>query len=77
MAIKMLLIPIGAALICKQLPVDAGVYKVFVIECAVPIGSIITLIAQEYGAEDDSATIGTVLSTLLSVVTIPIVAIFL
>ena len=38
---------------------------------------IITLIAQEYGAEDDSATIGTVLSTLLSVVTIPIVAIFL
>ena len=43
LAIKMLLIPIGAALICKQLPVDAGVYKVFVIECAVPIGSIITL----------------------------------
>lgn len=43
----------------------------------IPIGSIITLIAQEYGAEDDSATIGTVLSTLLSVVTIPIVAIFL
>ena len=27
LAIKMLLIPIGAALICKQLPVDAGVYK--------------------------------------------------
>ena len=31
LAIKMLLIPIGAALICRQLPVDAGVYKVFVI----------------------------------------------
>lgn len=77
LAIKMLAIPICAALICRQLPVDAGVYKVFVIECAVPIGSIITLIAQEYGAEDDSATIGIVLSTLLSVVTIPIVAIFL
>ena len=54
LAIKMLVDPVGAALICRQLPVDAGVYKVFVIECAVPIGSIITLIVLEYGAEDDS-----------------------
>lgn len=76
-AVKMLVIPICAALICKGIPVDDGVYKVFIIECAVPIGSIITLIAQEYGAEDDSAVIGVVLSTLLSVATIPIVAIFL
>lgn len=76
-AVKMLVIPICAALICKGMPVDDGVYKVFIIECAVPIGSIITLIAQEYGAEDDSAVIGVVLSTLLSVATIPIVAIFL
>lgn len=76
-AVKMLVIPICAALICKEMPVDAGVYQVFIIECAVPIGSIITLIAQEYGPEDDSAVIGVVLSTLLSVVTIPIVAIFL
>lgn len=77
LAVKLLLIPICAALICKSLPVDEGVYKVFVIECAVPIGSIITLIAQEYGAKDDSATIGIVLSTVLSVITIPIVAIFM
>lgn len=76
-AVKMLVIPICAALICKEMPVDTGVYQVFIIECAVPIGSIITLIAQEYGPEDDSAVIGVVLSTLLSVVTIPIVAIFL
>ena len=77
LAIKMLLLPIAAALICKGVPVDAGVYKVFVIECSVPIGSMITLIAQEYGKKDDSAVIGVVLSTVLSVITIPIVAIFM
>lgn len=77
LVIKLLILPICAALICGQLPVDRGIYQVFVLECAVPIGSIITLVAQEYGAEDDSATIGVVLSTLLSVITIPVVAIFL
>lgn len=77
LVIKLLIIPICAALICRQLPVDWGIYQVFVLECAVPIGSIITLVAQEYGAEDDSATIGVVLSTILSVITIPVVAIFL
>lgn len=77
LVIKLLIIPICAALICRQLPVDRGIYQVFVLECAVPIGSIITLVAQEYGAEDDSATIGVVLSTILSVITIPVVAIFL
>lgn len=77
LVIKLLIIPICAALICRQLPANRGIYQVFVLECAVPIGSIITLVAQEYGAEDDSATIGVVLSTILSVITIPVVAIFL
>ena len=75
--IKLLVIPITAALICRNLPIDEGVYKVFIIECAVPVGSIITLLAQEYGVEDDSSTVGIVLSTLMSVITIPIVALFL
>lgn len=77
LAVKHLVIPIAAALICRQFPIDAGVRSVFVIECAVPVGSIITLIAQEYGPRDDSPTIGVVLSTVLSVATIPVVALFL
>lgn len=77
LAVKLLVIPICAALVCRQLPVDRGIYQVFILECAVPIGSIISLVAQEYGAEDNSTTIGVVLSTLLSVITIPVVALFL
>lgn len=77
LAVKMLVLPIAAALLCRQLPVDRGIYQVFVLECAVPVGSIITLMAKEYGDEDDSPTIGVVLSTLLSVITIPVVALFL
>lgn len=76
LAIKMLVIPVAAALICGKLPVDEGICRVFIIECAVPVGSIVTLVAQEYGAEDGSATVGIVLSTILSVITIPIVALF-
>lgn len=75
--IKMLIIPIGAALVCRQLPLGEGIAQVFVIECAVPVGSIVTLMIQEYGAREESATAGVVLSTLIAVVTIPVVAIFL
>lgn len=77
LAVKMLGLPIAAALICRRLPMDRAICQVFVLECAVPIGSIITLMAKEYGDEDDSPTIGVVLSTLLSVITIPVVAVFL
>lgn len=76
-AIRILVVPIVAALLLKQTGIDATLVGVFVLELAMPVGSIITMMTKEYGAEDNCCTHGIVLSTLFSVITIPIVCIFL
>ncbi len=75
--IRMLILPVAVILLMKNLPLDSVVFGVFALELAMPVGSIITLIAKENGADETCSTNGIVLSTLCSIVTIPIVCIFL
>lgn len=75
--IRILLLPILAAVLLKQTGIDTVLIGVFVLEMAMPVGSIITMMTKEYGAEDNCCTHGIVLSTLLSVLTIPVVCMFL
>lgn len=75
--IKMVIIPIGMTLLLKPLHADATVFGVFALQLAMPVGSIITLIAKENGADEACCTNGIVLSTLASIVTIPLVCTFL
>ncbi|MGN0353384.1 MAG: AEC family transporter [Roseburia sp.] len=75
--IRILLLPILAAVLLKQTGIDSVLVGVCVLELAMPVGSIITMMTKEYGAEDNCCTHGIVLSTLFSVLTIPIVCMFL
>lgn len=75
--LRMVALPIFIALAMKNLGFDAVVFGVFIIELAMPIGSIIGLFAKECGADDAYCMKGTVLSTLASIFTIPIVGLFL
>jgi hypothetical protein len=75
--LRMLALPIAAALIMRNMGFDSVVLGVFVVELAMPIGSIIGLFAKECGADDAYCMKGTVLSTLASIITIPIVGLFL
>lgn len=72
-AMKMLLLPVGMAFLLKPLPADPVVFGIFVLQLAMPVGSIVTLIAKESGADEICCTNGIVLSTLASLVTIPLV----
>lgn len=76
-ALKMILLPITMTLLLKPLPADPVVFGVFVLQLAMPVGSIITLIAKENGADETTCTNGIVLTTLTSIVTIPLVCMFL
>ena len=76
-AIKMVLIPVGMTLLLKPLHADALVFGVFALQLAMPVGSMVTLIAEESGADEGCCTNGIVLSTLASIVTIPLVCMFL
>lgn len=76
-AVKMLAIPIGAALCLKYLAFSSVIEGIFVLQLAMPVGSILALMAVENGRDGEICTNGIVLSTLASVVTVPIVCMFL
>ena len=77
MAVKMLAIPVAAALLMRLLPWPAMVEGVFILMLAMPVGSIVVMLAAESGADEIECTKGSILTTLLSVLTIPIVSVFL
>lgn len=77
MAIKMLAIPIAAALLLRLLPWPAMVEGVFVLMLAMPVGSIVVMLASESGNDAIECTKGSILTTLVSVLTIPVVSAFL
>lgn len=77
LAIRLLVIPIVAALIIRNFTLPVEIAGVFIFMLAMPVGSIVVLLATEQGADERCCTRGSVLSTLFSVITIPVVALFL
>ena len=75
--LRMVAMPIAVALLMRNMGFDQVVFGVFIIELAMPIGSVIGLFAKECGADDAYCMKGTVLSTLASIITIPLVGLFL
>lgn len=77
MAVKMLAIPICAALLLKLVPWPSLVEGVFVLMLAMPVGSMVVMLAAESGNDAIECTKGSILTTLVSVLTIPIISTFL
>lgn len=75
--IKMLLVPIAFTFFIRLLPFDDMILKLFIIMLSMPAGSMVVLITQEYGGKTDCAAAGVVSSTIVSLLTIPIVTLFL
>ena len=76
-AVKMLLLPVLMAFLLRPLSVEPVILGVFILQLAMPVGSIVTLVAKESGADETLCTNGIVLSTLASILTIPLVCMFL
>lgn len=74
---RMVALPIFMIFLLRNIPVDTVIFGVFIIELGMPVGSIISLMARESGADADYCTKGVVLSTLASILTIPFVCAFL
>lgn len=77
-AVRMVIFPILVTLLVKRfITADPVIFGVFVLQLSMPVASLVTLIAKENGADEACCTNGIVLSTLLSIVTIPVVCMFL
>lgn len=75
--IRLLVIPVTAALIVREFNLDIQIVGTFILMLAMPIGSIVVLLAADRGADETCCIKGSILSTLFSVITIPIVSLLL
>lgn len=72
--IKLLVLPIPGMMVAKALLGDrALLLGVMMVMLATPVGSMTTMLAEQYGGDTQTTSRGVALSTLLSVITIPIV----
>lgn len=73
-AVKLLAAPLAAAFLFRGLFDSEMLFGIFVLMFSMPVGSIVTMIFNEYGRGETVCSQGIVLSTLLSLITIPVVA---
>lgn len=71
--IKLLVIPIISVLIIVALIHNEVIAGITVLMMAMPVGSMTAILAQEYGGDYELTSKGVALTTILSVVTIPMV----
>ena len=70
--LRLIVLPILIAWITLPLPITTFNRELLVISGALPAGSMIVVLAKEYKTNDGLASAGVFLTTLLSVVTIPL-----
>ncbi len=73
-AMKLLLIPIVGVSLIKLLGLNPLLTGVCMIMLATPVGSMNAMLAQEYGGDYELASQGVTITTLLAVVTMPLVS---
>lgn len=79
--LRMVALPIAMTFALKGVvaacAIDPVVFGVFIVELGMPVGSIIVMMTREKGADAAYCTRGVVLSTLASILTIPLICAFL
>lgn len=74
---SLLVVPIAGVLILKQCGISGDLLGVCMIMLATPVGSMNVMLAQQYDGNYELASKGVALTTVLSVITIPIVSMFI
>jgi len=71
--IKLIIIPVIGVLILKRLNLPEQVLGVSVVMLAMPIGNLPVMLANQYGVNSESCAKGIIITTLLSVLTVPLI----
>ena len=72
--IKLVIIPAAGVLLIRQFVSNEIICGVCMVMLATPVGSMTAMLAQQYEGDYEMASKGVALTTILSVVTIPLVA---
>lgn len=71
--IKLIIIPVIGVFILKNLNLPTQVLGVSVVMLAMPIGNLPVMLANQYGINSESCAKGIIITTLLSVITVPLI----
>lgn len=71
--VRLMIVPFVTMIMCRLLHIDAYYTNITIITNAMPVGSMVLMLATQYNANVKIVTRNIVVSTLLSVITIPIV----
>ena len=71
--IRLFVMPFITMLVCRLLNIDAYYANIAIVTNAMPVASMVLMMATQYNANKEIVTRNIIVSTLLSVVTIPIV----
>lgn len=71
--VRLMIVPFVTMIMCRLLHIDAYYANITIITNAMPVGSMVLMLATQYNANVKIVTRNIVVSTLLSVFTIPIV----
>ncbi|MDO4465947.1 MAG: AEC family transporter [Bacillota bacterium] len=71
--VRLLLIPTITFLVCKALNVDPYIASIVIITNGMPVGSMVLMLATQYDANQAIVTRNIIVSTVLSVVSIPLI----
>ena len=71
--VRLMIVPFVTMIMCRLLHIDAYYANITIITNAMPVGSMVLMLTTQYNANVKIVTRNIVVSTLLSVITIPIV----
>ncbi len=76
-AISLLAMPVLASFLFRALKGNDVIFGVFILMFGLPVGSIVTMIIKKYGGDESLCSKATIITTILSILTIPLVTAFI
>lgn len=70
--LRLIVIPIVAWLVCRLVVTDELFFDVVVVQCTMPVAAVASILSIEYKGDILSASRGVFMTTVLSVVTVPL-----
>lgn len=75
--VRLIILPLMFILILRLLPVPEEIFRVLVVTALMPVSSSSVLVARRYGGDMELASQAIVISTILSIVTVPLMLILI
>jgi len=72
--IKLILLPLFVTLLIKPFPINEMVRIMIILSTALPSGSLVVMMASQYGDDTDLASSAVFLTTVLSALTMPLIS---